>query len=55
MSETTCEKVKRQCLPLTYAFSLGHIKAVLIGMVSEYESKSLFQVKSIEGFVSREF
>ena len=39
MSETTCEKIHRHCLPFTYAFSLSHIKSVLIGMVTEYESK----------------
>lgn len=42
MPETTREKIKRHCLPLTYAFSLSHIKSVVVSMVTEYESKSFF-------------
>jgi hypothetical protein len=42
MPETTCEKIKRHCLPLTYAFSFSHVKSVLIGMVTEYESKLFY-------------
>jgi hypothetical protein len=44
MPETTCEKIKQHCLPFTYAFSFGHIKSVLIGMVTEYESKFLYSI-----------
>ena len=39
MCGTTCEKIKRRCEPFTYAFSPSHLKSVLIGMVTEYESK----------------
>ncbi len=39
MPETTCESIKRRCLPLTYAFSPSHMKSVLISLVTEYESK----------------
>jgi hypothetical protein len=39
MPETTCEKMKRRCQPLAYAFSPNHMKSVFISMVTEYESK----------------
>ncbi len=39
MAETTCEKIKRCCMPCTYAFSFSHIKSVVISMLTEYESK----------------
>ena len=45
MPETTCEKIKRHCLPLTYAFTPSHMKSVLIGMVTEYESK--FRIENL--------
>jgi hypothetical protein len=50
MPETTCGKLKRRCLPFTYACSFSHIKSVLIGTVTEYESKffHLRKIKSIE-------
>ena len=39
MCDTVSNRMKRHCLPLTYAFSPSHIKSVLVGMVTEYESK----------------
>jgi P2X purinoceptor 4 len=47
MSETACEKIKRYCLPFTYAFSLSHIKSVVIGLATEYESKFLDLIKNL--------
>ncbi|CAF1458698.1 unnamed protein product [Rotaria sordida] len=46
MSETTCEKIKRHCQPFTYAFSLSHVKSVLIGMVTEYETPKIITIHS---------
>ena len=46
MPETTCEKVKRHCAPFTYAFTPSHIKSVLVGTVTEYESKLLVLIQS---------
>jgi hypothetical protein len=43
MSGTTCERMKRYCLPCAYAFSPSHMKSVLIGLVTEYESKFFFK------------
>ncbi|UJR33642.1 hypothetical protein I4U23_021075 [Adineta vaga] len=46
MPETTCEKLKRHFSPFTYAFTPSHIKSVLIGTVTEYETPKIVTIHS---------
>ena len=42
MSEIADDKVKGRCVPFYDICSLSHIKSVIIGMVTEYESRTSY-------------